>query len=54
MRWCAFLVVWTAVSSLLNAELLPIRLYTTADGLASDRINSIVADSRGFLWFCTP
>ena len=37
----------------LHSELLPIRTYTTADGLAADRIDRIVADSRGFLWFCT-
>jgi ligand-binding sensor domain-containing protein len=31
---------------------LPIKTYTTADGLARDQINRIVRDSRGFLWFC--
>jgi ligand-binding sensor domain-containing protein len=36
------------------AELLPIRSYSTADGLAADHIDKIVADSRGFVWFCTP
>jgi ligand-binding sensor domain-containing protein/two-component sensor histidine kinase len=44
----------TAFSFLLKSELLPIRTYTTADGLASDTIYRIVVDSRGFLWFCTP
>lgn len=38
----------------LLAELLPIRPYTSADGLAADQINQIVVDSRGFVWFCTP
>ena len=33
--------------------MLPIRSYTTADGLASDHIACIVPDSRGFIWFCT-
>jgi len=32
---------------------LPVRIYTTADGLADNRINKIVRDSRGYLWFCT-
>ncbi|MDQ3666781.1 MAG: hypothetical protein M3410_09415 [Acidobacteriota bacterium] len=32
---------------------LPLKSYTTADGLAHDEINKIVRDSRGFLWFCT-
>lgn len=35
------------------AEHLPIKTYTTADGLARDTIGRIVRDSRGFLWFCT-
>jgi len=38
---------------LLRAEQLPIRPYTTADGLARDFVSCIVQDSRGFLWFCT-
>ena len=37
----------------LRAERLPIKTYTTADGLPRDHINRIVQDSRGFLWFCT-
>ena len=36
-----------------KAEQLPIRTYTTADGLARDRVYKIVDDPRGFLWFCT-
>lgn len=36
-----------------TAEQLPIRSYTTADGLAHNRVKRIVQDSRGFLWFCT-
>jgi ligand-binding sensor domain-containing protein len=36
-----------------HAEKLPIRTYTTADGLSHNIINKIVRDSRGFLWFCT-
>ncbi len=35
------------------AETLPLKSYTTSDGLAHDRVNRIVRDSRGFLWFCT-
>lgn len=42
-----------ALSPLVRAELLPIKTYTTADGLAHNEINKIVRDSRGFLWFCT-
>ncbi len=39
--------------SIVYAEQLPIKSYTTADGLARDTIGRIVRDSRGFLWFCT-
>ena len=37
----------------LRAEQLPVRIYTTADGLAGNIIDRIVTDSHGFLWFCT-
>jgi ligand-binding sensor domain-containing protein len=42
-----------AVPPTIRAERLPIKVYTTADGLAQNEINRIVRDSRGFLWFCT-
>src|SRR5260370_8163278 len=35
------------------AQQLPVRNYTTADGLPRDLILRIVRDSHGFLWFCT-
>src|SRR5260370_20148442 len=52
MRRLAILLV--AVVFPLKSDLLPIRTYTTADGLAADHVDCIVPDSRGFLWFCTP
>ena len=36
-----------------SAERLPLRSFTSADGLAHNTVNRIVRDSRGFLWFCT-
>jgi ligand-binding sensor domain-containing protein/two-component sensor histidine kinase len=36
-----------------RAEHLPVRVYTSADGLGQNRVKRIVRDSRGFLWFCT-
>src|SRR4030095_6907185 len=39
--------------SFARAERLPVKTYTAADGLASNRISRIVRDSRGYLWFCT-
>jgi ligand-binding sensor domain-containing protein/signal transduction histidine kinase len=44
--------LFLCLSSLL-AEQLPARRYTTADGLPGNSINSIVLDSRGYLWFVT-
>jgi len=35
------------------AEQLPVKLYSSADGLANNSVNKIVSDSRGFLWVCT-
>jgi ligand-binding sensor domain-containing protein/signal transduction histidine kinase len=37
----------------IGAERLPIKSYTTSEGLAHNRVNRIVPDSRGFLWLCT-
>jgi ligand-binding sensor domain-containing protein/signal transduction histidine kinase len=36
-----------------RGEQLPIKIYTTSDGLVSNRISRIVRDSRGYMWFCT-
>src|SRR5215813_766138 len=49
---CLFLVL-LAAPDLARAERLPIKTYTTVDGLAHNTINKIVRDSRGILWFCT-
>lgn len=45
---CAALVAATA-----GAERLPARVYTTADGLANDRVDHGTRDARGYLWFAT-
>ena len=36
-----------------RAERLPIKIYTSADGLGSGFIDALTSDSRGFMWFCT-
>lgn len=46
----ALVLIFTLIS---NAERLPIKTYTVADGLLRDNIYKIKQDSRGFLWFCT-
>ena len=42
-----------SLRAIVPAEQLPVRTYTTADGLPRDLVLRIVRDSRGFLWFCT-
>jgi len=54
MKWRGMLLAVIAVPACLTAELLPIRAYSIAQGLAADQVGCIVPDSRGFLWFCTP
>lgn len=36
-----------------HAERLPIKIYTSADGLGSSAALSIVRDARGFIWLCS-
>lgn len=53
-RRLCILTLWLAsLASFAIAQQLPLKNYTTSDGLASNAINRIVKDSRGFLWFCT-
>ena len=47
-----FILLFIAAAHI-RAEQLPIRAYTTADGLGRDGVHKIVTDPRGFLWFCT-
>jgi len=49
------LALWLGVTAAVvaRAERLSVKIYTTADGLVSNRISRIIRDSRGFLWFCT-
>ena len=35
------------------AKRLPVKIYTSADGLGSSFVDYLVRDSRGFMWFCT-
>jgi ligand-binding sensor domain-containing protein/two-component sensor histidine kinase len=53
ITWVLWVAVILAAPGPVHAERLPIRSYTTADGLAHDAVNNIIKDSRGFLWFCT-
>ena len=35
------------------AKRLPVKIYTSADGLGSSFVDYLMRDSRGFMWFCT-
>src|SRR5215207_11240070 len=37
----------------LAGKRLPVRIFTSADGLGSSFVNYLARDSRGFMWFCT-
>jgi ligand-binding sensor domain-containing protein len=41
------------VVGLSKAERLPLRAYTTQDGLGSDLVRRVLQDSRGYIWFGT-
>jgi ligand-binding sensor domain-containing protein/signal transduction histidine kinase len=49
LAWCLLLCIFTAAV----AEELPLRVYTTSDGLLRNRPSKIVRDSHGYLWFAT-
>src|SRR5215510_14598550 len=36
-----------------RAEHLPIKIYTSADGLGTSASFNLVRDSRGFIWLCS-
>jgi ligand-binding sensor domain-containing protein/signal transduction histidine kinase len=50
--YCRLVGALAACWSLCGAQL-PLRRYTTADGLANNAVLNIASDSRGFLWFAT-
>ncbi|MBS1810135.1 MAG: hypothetical protein JST84_18385 [Acidobacteria bacterium] len=47
------IIVGFFLPSICWAERLPVKSYTSADGLAQNNANRLVFDSRGFLWICT-
>lgn len=47
------LLVLLATCGNVLAERLPIRIYTSTDGLGSSFVAYLMRDSRGFMWFCT-
>jgi len=53
LRAALFIFCVAALAPQSVAERLPIKIFTSADGLGSSFINSLMRDSRGFLWVCT-
>ncbi len=47
------LALWLGLLVAGHAQQLPIKGYTTEDGLPHNHINRIKRDSRGYLWICT-
>lgn len=54
-RTCILMALFLllCLTSRTQAERLPIKSYTTADGLPYNSVKRIFQDSHGFLWFCT-
>jgi ligand-binding sensor domain-containing protein/signal transduction histidine kinase len=52
---CAFVLVTTTATLAGTSPpgRLPLRTYTTLDGLADDGVSSLLEDSRGYLWIAT-
>src|SRR5262245_61488990 len=53
-RVCLLILLQAVLPAPSLAARLPLRRYTTNDGLPHNRVNQIMRDSHGFLWFCTP
>ena len=53
MRGGLFLAILAICGPVLKARQLPIKTYSTAEGLARNNVKKILRDSRGFLWFAT-
>lgn len=53
LAWLPLLGVFVAGAISVRGERLPVKIFTTADGLSHNTVLRIVQDSHGFLWFCT-
>ena len=52
-RLVALLLLGTLAAAVLPASPLPLRRYSTSNGLVHNHVNALYSDSRGFLWICT-
>ncbi len=56
LRFSVFLcliAVASWIAGRINAEQLPIKIFSTKQGLAHERVENIYRDSHGFMWFST-
>jgi ligand-binding sensor domain-containing protein/signal transduction histidine kinase len=53
-RLSVLLSLLAIATTVAHSEKLPIKSYTSADGIAGEYIQCIVPDSHGFIWFCSP
>jgi ligand-binding sensor domain-containing protein/signal transduction histidine kinase len=44
---------WALLAVSADGEIIPLRSFTTAEGLAHDHVSRVFRDSRDFLWICT-
>src|SRR5262245_30331182 len=52
-RFSWLLLVLLVAQPVTRAERLPVKIFTSSDGLGSVFIDFLMRDSRGFMWFCT-
>ena len=52
-RLCFFWLACLTFAPPVRSERLPVKIYTSADGLGSSFVDYLMRDSRGFMWFCT-
>jgi signal transduction histidine kinase/streptogramin lyase len=50
---CLLLSALLGIPGVAYSEHLPVKIYTSADGLGSGFIDFLMRDSRGFIWICT-
>lgn len=50
---CLATVVLLICPTILTGERLPIKIYTSADGLGTSASFNLVSDPRGFIWLCS-
>src|SRR6266498_3117857 len=49
----AFLYLLATFVHPVSAERLPVKIFTSADGLGTSATFNLVRDSRGFIWICS-